>query len=239
MARRGSGDFYEKRWDDSMEKEFEEKVGRRRSSDVRGRQRNEERAKAPFLLRLLAWCGVILFCFVIGYAGTAYVLHLLDTQVLLKADGGSQAGSRRELEASLGSDGGDARLDMQKAAFSLFYPKNGSLTEEKTEIIASTNEDNIGEVVLKLLELSGMFGKEVRVAHVFRNADTVYLDFAGPFTAMLSSAGAQASTLFITGIVRTMRDGFSPIAKVRFLVDSKVVTAGAPVDLTAAWQLSR
>jgi hypothetical protein len=110
---------------------------------------------------------------------------------------------------------------------------------EKADVIVGTREDNIQEAVHKLLALSGLFSDGVQVRHVFRNVDTVYLDFSGSFVSALSTAGATTSTLVITGIVQTMRDNFSPISKVRFLVDSKVQSTGSPVDLTATWQLQR
>jgi hypothetical protein len=195
------------------------------------------RRKAPLMLRLLAWCGVVLFCFVVGYMGTSYVLLLLDKQSMLKPDAfGTEAAMLSSDNAELAAD---AKLDMQKTTVSIYYPKNGALIEEKLDVIAQTREDNINEIVLKLLERSELFGKDVYVKHVFRNVDTVYIDFSAPFLQALSAGGAKVSALFITGIVRTMRDNFQPIEKIRFLVDSKIVTSGAPVDLTAAWQLPK
>jgi hypothetical protein len=189
--------------------------------------------KAPFLLRFFAWCGVILLCFVAGYIGTSYMLKWVDTPIFLQDDAD---GAGDDAKAFLSAD---VKSDMPKAALALFYPKEGLLVEEKSEIIARTSEDNIQEAVLKLLKLSGLFGDAVNVLHVFRNADTVYLDFSGSFVPALSAAGQNLSALFITGLVRTMRDNFPPIAKVRFLVDSKVASVGSPVDLTATWQLPK
>lgn len=201
--------------------------------------------KAPLMLRLLAWCGVVLFCFVMGYMGTSYVLLLLDNPIMLKPEAsgteGAQAG--QNMAAILSPDNAelaaDAKLDMQKTTVTIHYPQNGSLSKDKVEVIAQTREDNISEIVLTLLERSGLFGKDTYVKHVFRNVDTVYIDFSSPFLQALSAGGAKNGTLFITGIVHTMRDNFQPIEKVRFLVDSKIVTSGAPVDLAAIWQLPR
>ncbi len=228
--------------DERYENDFEERVeSKRRRSRGPSNPQTHEKPKAPFLLRVLAWGGVILLCFVAGYIGTSYMLKLLEKQSFLKPEDRVQ--NQQDLETFLSADNAvDAakvKLDMQKATVSLFYPRDGVLMEESAEIITRTREDNIQEVLHKLLELSGMFGKDVRVEHVFRNLDTVYLDFSGPFTSALTAAGAKPSTLFITGIVRTMRDNFSPISKIRFLVDSKIATAGSPVDLTATWQLPK
>jgi hypothetical protein len=235
-----------RRWDESMEREFEEKIGekfeaqqRRLNGRARIKGRNAEdepeRNKAPLLLRIFTWCGVILLCFVMGYLGASYVLNRLDRPSLLKPD--SVNPGQLELEAALSADRiADGSRDVQKKTLSLFYPKEGALTEEKAEIIAGTFEDDIRDVVHRLVERSGLFDGDIRVEHVFRDADLVYLDFSGPFAPALSTAGEKISTLFITGIVRTMRDGFS-IMKVRFLLNSKLSNDGAPVNLTAAWQM--
>jgi hypothetical protein len=246
-TRRGSARSDESRWDDAMEKEFEERIGerieaqKRRLGDktkLRGKNAEKDavRNKAPLLLRVLSWCGVILFCFVMGYLGATYMLKLLGEQWLLKPAGVNP--SPQELEILLSTDQtAEGFRDMQKRTLSLFYPVEGVLTEEKTEIIAGTFEDDIRDVVRRLVDRSKLFdGGDVRVTHVFRDVDLVYLDFSGPFAAALSTAGEKTSTLFITGIVRTVRDGFS-IVKVRFLLDSKVSSDGAPVNLTATWQM--
>jgi hypothetical protein len=237
MRRKGER-FAERRWDDSMEKEFEERVeARQRRSGERERLRERDSAqeKPPLLLRVLAGCGVILLCFVMGYAGTSYVLKLLNERSLLKPDGMNP--SPQELEALLSSDSpSDGLRNIQRKTLSLFYPKDDSLAEEKIEIVAGTIEDDIRDVILRLLGRSELFGGDVRLKHVFRDVDLAYLDFSGPFASALSAAGEKASTLLITGIVRTLRDGFS-IARVRFLLNSEVSGGGAPVNLTATWQL--
>jgi hypothetical protein len=222
-----------------MEREFEEQVEakRRRSSRSSSDSRREKnKPKPPFLLRVLTWFGVILLCFVAGYIGTSYMLKLLEKPLFYKPDGTRESSGGVLLSPDSPSD---IKLDMQKAVLSLFYPQNDVLADGKVEVIANTREDNIREAVLKLLTLSGMFGEDVYVKHVFRNVDTVYLDFSSAFLSALDSAGAESSTLFITGVVLTMRENFPPITKVRFLVDSQIASTGSPVDLTAVWQLSR
>jgi len=215
-----------------MEREFEERVEANRRYSSPNSQK-DTRSKMPLHFRILAWCGVILLCFVVGYHGTSYMLTFLDKHLL--KDEGVTSGDVRGTPIV----NADARLDMQKINISLFYPKGESLVEDKADVIVNTREDNIQDAVLKLIELSGLFDDTVVVKHVFRNADTVYLNFSASFASALNKAGARLSTLFITGIVRTMRENFSPITKVRFLVDSKLESAGAPVDLTATWQLPR
>jgi len=64
------------------------------------------------------------------------------------------------------------------------------------------------------------------------------LSFA-PFLGFLSAGGAKESALFITGVVQTMSENFSPIVQVRFLVDGKEQQGNAPVDLSVPWRLPR
>ena len=244
MVRRDKGRAAEHHWDDLMEKEYEEKVesARKRSSGGRSfdsEKRERKKQKAPFLLRFFAWCGVVLLCFVVGYLGTSYILKILDKQIFLDKTTDSQ-----ENASLLSNDNSmpvaDSKLNMQKTPpLSLFYPKDGTLVKEEIEFIARTIEDNIQEAILKLIERSEFFKDPIEIKHVFRNVDTVYLNFSSPFETALSQAGSKLGTLFITGVVHTLRDNFSPITKVRFLVDSKIPSTNSPVDLTSTWQIPK
>jgi len=233
MARRRVDDL-------EMEREFEERVeGNHRRSPVRRYpdipKRDKKKPKPPLLLRLLAWCGVILFCFVAGYVGTEYIVMNIFGFDKPWPTSDSNVGKNdfdvptNEELADLGALG----LDIQKATFSVFYPMDGELISENVDVISRTLEDNIQEAVLRILKLSGI--DTVSVLHVFRDIETVYLDLSTPFMEALNELGGQAGTLLINGIVRTMNENFS-LTKVRFLVDSKIVSSGASVDLAAVWQ---
>lgn len=231
------------RYGEEFERKLEERVEstRRRSSNAPSTPRTK-RSKAPSSLRFLAWTGIILLCFVVGYQGTSYVLVLLEDQSLLKNNdiiqNSAQLEARLSEDKTVAADDAEIKLDIQKRSVSLFYPKDGVMMKEEVDFIASTNEDYIQETIGKMLTLSGLFEKDVYVKHVFRNVDTIYLDFSPSFISALSRMGDKSARLFVTGIVRSMRDNFS-IARVRFLIDGKVTTAGSPVDLTATWQLPK
>jgi hypothetical protein len=219
------------------EREFEEKVeAKRRRGSAKDypdpAKRDRKKPKPPLLLRVLAWCGVILFCFVVGYAGTGYMVKKigLDKPWPLQGDDISPP-INEEVPESV------ARFDMQKETFSVFYPKDGELRSENVEVVARTLEDNIQEAVQGVFRLGAM-REDVSVLHVFRDVDTVYLNLSSHFLDVLNEYGENGGTLLITGIARTMSDNFS-LTKVRFLVDSRVVSSGAPVDLSAVWQLQR
>jgi len=241
MARRRPDDADVRYQEDleEIEREFEEKIeAKRRRTSARDYsappKRDRKKPKAPLLLRFLAWCGVILFCFVVGYVGTGYMVKKIGLDKPWSQLNSNSNDIGTATEAAF-LESGSARFDMQRAVFSVFYPKDGELRSENVEVIARTLEDNIQETVHRLLKLSGM-ADAVSVLHVFRDVDTVYLNLSAPFLDALNEAGEQNSSLLITAMARTMNENFS-LTKVRFLVDSKVVSSGAPVDLTSVWQL--
>ena len=244
MARRRGDDSSMRYQEDlmEMEREFEERVeAKRRRPSVKDYpdplKRDRKKPKPPLLLRFLAWCGVILFCFVVGYVGTGYMvtnIFMLDRPwPVSDNDAGENGTSALTNEEFI--DSGAMRLDMQKATFSVFYPHDGELRSENVDVISRTLEDNIQEAVLRILKLSGI-GEAVNVLHVFRDVDTVYLDLSTPFLEALNEAGEKAGSLLVTGIARTMNENFS-LTKVRYLVDSRVVSSGTPVDLNAQSQM--
>lgn len=199
-----------------------------------------ERPKAPLMLRILAWGGVILLCFVGGYIGTSWGIKFLNQQDILKQKDivttTVEANNLIENATIENAMQKQDNSDIKKLAINLSYPKDGTLISEKFELISSIKEQEIRETIEKLFSASKMFSKEVLVKHIFRNANTLYLNITGPFIPMLSNAGQEQSSLFITGIVNTMKENFPPINEVRFLINGSVTTAGSPVDLTAAWR---
>ena len=218
-----------------MEREFEEKVesSKRRRNSTREYsalpKHDRKKPKPPLLLRILAWCGVILFCFVAGYVGTDYIVKKIGLDKKWPVP--------NPLPNEEIPDSGAMRFDMQMATFAVFYPLNGELISENVDVIARTLEDNVQEAVYSIFKLGGI-GDAVSVLHVFRDVDTVYLNLSAPFLDILNEAGERAGTLLINAIVRTMNDNFS-LSKVRFLLDSKIPNAGTVPDLTAVWQIQR
>lgn len=238
MVRRGDAPL------DRYEEDYEDDFGGRRPRR-RGRDsRSSGRERPPLLLRLLSWIGVILLCFVAGYLGTSWMMRSLNTRSLLKPENRVEnSGDLKVLTESEQAKVPPAgtRGDVQQISLRLYHLKDGGLAEATRSFLSCPQEDNIKEAVHALLSLSGVEGVDsgVRVLHVFRSAETVFLDFSGGFTAALSQMGLRSSQFLVTGIVRTMQENFPPIVKVRFLIDGAVSSGGAPIDLTVPWQLPR
>ena len=236
MARRGDAPV--DRYREDYEDEF---VGRRARRGTRD-SRASGRERPPLLLRLLSWLGIILLCFVAGYLGTSWMMRSLNTRFLLKPENRVENGEdlKRLTEAERARNAlSGVKGQIPQVALKLHYLKDGGLVKETRTFLSRTQEDNIQDAIHTLLSLSGVEGADsgVRVLHVFRSADTVFLDFSGNFAAALSKLGQRNSQFLVTGIVLTMKENFHPIVKVRFLLDGAVPSGGAPIDLAVPWQL--
>ncbi|TDY54999.1 sporulation and spore germination protein [Aminivibrio pyruvatiphilus] len=204
---------------------------------VRRRRAEEpETKKAPLLIRIIAWLAVVAFCFVAGYVGTSLALRMLDKKdILMRKD---VASDRQEAQGVLEGGSTEIRVNARKVAFSVYFPREGAIVSEKTDILSGIMEDDIRQVFGKIISLvPGRFSPDMKVLNVFRSGDTLFLNLNASFISSLAKLGAKESTLFITAVVRTITENFPPLTKVRFLINGKVASEGAPVDLTVPWQL--
>ncbi len=213
-----------------------------RDVDIRKKRRSRRSGapekKAPFAVRLLAWTGVVVFCFAAGYVGTSIALRMLNRQGILQR--GDVASDRSDAERIVGEAPTEIRLNAKKVSFAFYYPRDGVIASEKAEFLSGIMEDDIRQVIGRVLtSAAGEAAADVKLLNLFRSGDTLYLNFNSPFVRLLTSTGAQGSALLITGIVQTMSENFSPIVQVRFLVDGKEQQGSAPVDLSVPWRLPR
>lgn len=202
----------------------------------RRRPPEPEIKKAPLLIRLIAWGGVIVFCFVAGYVGTSLALRMLNKKdILLRKD---VVANREEVPGALEAESREIKVNARKVGFTVHYPRDGGLASDKQEILSGIMEDDIRQIFGKIIAFTpGKFSQDMKVLNVFRSGDTLFLNLNSPFVASLSKIGEKESALFITAVVRTVTENFPPLTKVRFLVNGQVPSEGAPVDLTVPWQL--
>ena len=185
------------------------------------------------MLRVLSWLGVILLCFVAGYLGTSWVMDALNEKLLLKPENRVEnqsdlaklnAAVERDREAAAARSG-----NVQQVSLKLYSVKDGRIAEPvRKSFVSRLKEDNMAEAVKSVLALSGVPGADkVSVLHVFRSAETAYLDLSSAFVSALASIGQRESLLLLTAIVRTMEENFEPVVQVRFLIDSRSPSPGA------------
>lgn len=192
--------------------------------------------KAPLPFRVAAWIGVIAFCFIAGYIGTSLALRLLNRKdILLRED---VAANRQQAGQVMAEGDAEIRLNVRKVSFTVYYPENGAIASERLDVLSGIMEDDIQTVLNRAFSLTkGKLPADVKLLNTFRSGDTLFLNFSSPFVPALSRIGGEESALLITSVVQTMKENFSPITKVRFLVDGRTVRKDAPVDLSVPWQL--
>ena len=221
---------------------YEEMVDRKQRRSRRAPQ--EQRRGTPLLLKCFSWLGAILLCFVLGYLGTNILMDNLHRKLLLKPE--NRVENQEDLKAMEEAErarpaataSGASGESVQQVALTLCYVKGDTVVEEKRNFVARTKEDNIMDALNAVFSLSGIPGTDqIKLLHVFRNAETAFLDLSSGFVTALSSLGQRKSLLLLTGIVRTMEGNFSPITQVRFLIDSKTPVSGGVVDLTVPWKM--
>ena len=215
----------------------------KRQAQERHRQEARENHKAPLLLRILSWLGVILLCFVIGYLGTSWFVDILNRKLLLKpenrienqedlSDFESSEQKRLEEEAL------NSKTDIKQISLNLYHVQNDTIGETRQNFIVRTVEDNISDAVNEIIRMSGLPNSEkIKLLHVFRVSDTAFLDMPEQFASALESVGQRKSLLLLTSIVRTLQENFSPLSQVRFLINSKPAKPGGVVDLSVIWKM--
>jgi hypothetical protein len=132
----------------------------------------------------------------------------------------------------------EIRLNVRKVSFTVYYPEKGAIISERLDVLSGIMEDDIHTVLNRVFALAQeKLPADVKLLNTFRSGDTLFLNFTSSFVPALTKIGGEESALLITSMVQTMKENFSPITKVRFLVDGKTVRKGAPVDLSVPWQL--
>ena len=223
--------------------EYEDEIERRPKRPRRDQRPASRRKDTPLMLRVLSWLGVILLCFVAGYLGTSWLMDALNEKLLLKPENRIENQSdlaklneavEREREAAAARSG-----NVQQISLKLYSVKDGRIAEPvRKSFVSRLKEDNMAEAVKSVLVLSGVPGVDkISVLHVFRSAETTYLDLSAAFVSALASMGQREGLLLLTAIVRTLEENFQPGVQVRFLIDSRSPSPGGPVDLTVVWKM--
>lgn len=222
---------------------YEDEIERRPKRPRRDQRPALRRKDTPLMLRVLSWLGVILLCFVAGYLGTSWLMDALNEKLLLKPENRVEnqsdlaklnAAVEREREEAAARSG-----NAQQMSLKLYSVKDGRIAEPvRRSFVSRLKEDNMAEAVKSVLVLSGVPGVDkISVLHVFRSAETTYLDLSAAFVSALASMGQREGLLLLTAIVRTLEENFQPGVQVRFLIDSRSPGPGGPVDLTVVWKM--
>ena len=200
---------------------------------------DEEEKKAPVAVRVLVWAAVVMIFFAIGYWGSGLVINWLDRRGVIRDEQLVQGTDEvRQLTAQ--EEGKTDTAVGHRSRFRIYIPTSGSFREETVSFVSGLLEDDLKNVLSGLLETyrkEGLFSGEIRVLHVFRNGDRLYLDLNDPFLENISRMPEEKAVSVITGIVSTVATNFSPITRVRFLINGREVNGTKPVDLSSFWAM--
>ncbi len=125
----------------------------------------------------------------------------------------------------------------------LYLAFDGGLKKVKTEVLPDIMEAEIKQTLSKFFDMlmsERYLGKtfDVKVLHVFRDGEKLYLDLNSEFLAMIKYAGKDKAKWIITALIKTLVDNFPPVMSVMFLVDGREVKKNAsPLDFSKPWRL--
>lgn len=208
----------------------------------RKKRRAESVSKAPLPFRIIAWISLVIVCFGLGYGGTSLVLKILSNkEIVVQEDVVSTPEEAEDLMSKGGIDTGSNVMPAKKLLFNIYVPSDGGVSSRQVPILSGLMEDDVEKVISSLVAegaSSGYFMNDIKVLHVFRNGEVLYLDFNAPFLGALQKIGKERTAVVMTSLVRTMVENFSPVTKVRIMIEGRVPLGVGPVDLSVPWQLS-
>ncbi|MFP4482515.1 MAG: GerMN domain-containing protein [Thermovirgaceae bacterium] len=200
---------------------------------------DEESRKAPIALRVLVWAAVIVVFFAIGYWGSGIALKWLDNKGVIGDEQVVQTSDEaRRVSAEDGEE--SESTTGPKSRFVIYIPSGDEFREKSVSFMAGLLEDDLRNLLSEVIATyrdEELLPGDVRVLHVFRNGDKVYLDLNDAFLESVSNMSEDKAVSVITGIVSTVSKNFSPVTRIRFLINGKQVDESKPVDLSSFWEM--
>jgi len=201
--------------------------------------REEAPRKAPWPLRFLAWTSLAVICFGVGYLVASGGLKWIDKKGLLAQRDVVQTPA--EVKALMEQDVTSKDVAVRRTVYKAYVMGAEGLAQKEVPLVPGVLEEDLRQVLDVALEpLRGQngAGDTLRVLHVFRAGDMLYLDVNDAFLTAVKALPSQQGALVMTGLVRTVTEGFPPLSQVRILVNGKEVADRQPVDLTVPWTLA-
>ncbi len=219
--------------------EQEEQV--RETREFRRSGRSEEREprkrRIPLAIRMLVWLGLLGIFFGVGYFVAGAGLRFLN-KLGVGAQNNVLADSE-DAQRFMASSQED--VSVQRKEYTAYVLENGTLVRKGMRIAPGVIEEDIVTVLEKVLEplrVASGTQQPLRVLHVFRAGDMLYIDMNAAFVSALKAVDSQNAGVIMTGLLRSMVENFSPAEQVLFFVDGKLSKITDPLDLTVPWTLA-
>ncbi|MEA3508690.1 MAG: GerMN domain-containing protein [Synergistota bacterium] len=207
--------------------------------EMEDESRERNNGKAPLPYRLAVWGAVVVLFFAVGYWGTNIVLSMFDREKIPGQENVvTSPGEAGGVVAD--PDAGVAGENARQARFGVYVPSENSLQERQVTLTPGIMEDDIRDVLTHLfntMKKEGVIDRQVKLLHVFRNGEVLYIDVNDPFLDALGAVSTARAQLVMTAIVKTVASNFSPVTRIRIIVNGKESEMKKPVDLTASWKL--
>lgn len=192
-----------------------------------------ERKRAPLVVRIFAWGAALVIFFVAGYFGTNYFFNMADKKAGVKI--GNVVAATDEIKTAVQK----TETPPENTSYNLYLPENGSFTKRGIEITKGTTEDDASKVLtmyVDSLKETKTLDNGTRLLNLFTSGEWLYLDMNTAFQNSLKTLGKENGELVIKGMLKTARENFSPIKKIKFYVDGRESKVKAPVDLSKSWE---
>ena len=218
-------------FDDSEEDYWEE-------DDIEEEELEElyEPPKVPLWVRVAVWVATVAVFFAIGYWGSDLAIKWMDKKGYLKQK--NVISTSTEVAGLTENSSGGAVS--HGPLFQIYIPEKRGFIKEDVKVSPGLLEDELKQVLSIYIEkcsARGLLRPDVKVLHVFRTGDRLYLDMNASFLESLKAGGEEKAGILITSIVSTVVENFPPITKVKFLIEGKALQDRKPVDLSSFWAM--
>lgn len=198
---------------------------------------DEDRSKAPRIVRIFAWIALMVILFACGYVATNYFFSLSDKK------GGERIGHVYGSGSEVKEEEKPKPAQPAGKKYVIYIPESGSLSQREVEINESGTKESMISRLLSLyidsLKEKKVLDTAVAVNDIFQGGDWLYMDVTPQFQSSLKNIGKQNAELLLCGLTRTVQDNFPPLKKIKFYINSKEIKDKNPVDLTKPWERTK
>lgn len=227
-----------------MEEEEERRAARRGSvkrrikdEDDYGYEDEDEEEyapKAPKIVRIFAWGALMVILFACGYLATNYFFSWSDKK------GGERIGSVYGKGAEVKESAVTEGVPVSNMKYTIYVPEGDGFQNRSIEITGGgTKEDDISKVMsmyVDSLKETKALDPAAAINELFQSGDWLYINMTPSFQSSLKSLGKAKAERLLSGFVKTARENFPPLRKIKFYINAKEIADKNPVDLTQPWE---